>query len=70
MVGTQLKHNISATCFIEHLVKYKDNVSGKSTVVTQYWQMMSDGEWWSRGRAPDCHLRGRWFNPTYRCFET
>ena len=28
------------------------------------------GEWWSRGRAPDCQSRGRWFNPTYRRFET
>ena len=27
-------------------------------------------EWWSRGRAPDCQSRGRWFNPTYRRFET
>ena len=25
---------------------------------------------WSRGRAPDCQSRGRWFNPTYRRFET
>ena len=24
---------------------------------------------WSRGRAPDCQSRGRWFNPTYRHFE-
>ena len=28
------------------------------------------GERWSRGRAPDCQSRGRWFNPTYRRFET
>ena len=27
-------------------------------------------ERWSRGRAPDCQSRGRWFNPTYRRFET
>ena len=25
---------------------------------------------WSHGRAPDCQSRGRWFNPTYRRFET
>ena len=30
----------------------------------------SRGERWSRGRAPDCQSRGRWFNPTYRRFET
>ena len=30
----------------------------------------SSGERWSRGRAPDCQSRGRWFNPTYRHFET
>ena len=28
------------------------------------------GERWSRGRAPDSQSRGRWFNPTYRRFET
>ena len=28
------------------------------------------GEQWSRGRAPDGQSRGRWFNPTYRRFET
>ena len=28
------------------------------------------GERWSRGRAPDCQSRGRWFNPTYRRFES
>ena len=27
-------------------------------------------EQWSRGRAPDCQSRGRWFNPTYHRFET
>ena len=27
-------------------------------------------EWWLRGRAPDCRLRGQWFNPTYRRFKT
>ena len=28
------------------------------------------GEQWSRGRAPDCQSRGRWFNPTCRHFDT
>ena len=28
------------------------------------------GERWSRSRAPGCQSRGRWFNPTYRRFET
>ena len=28
------------------------------------------GERWSRLRAPDCQSKGRWFNPTYRRFET
>ena len=27
--------------------------------------MSCSGERWSRGRAPDCHSRGRWFNPTF-----
>ena len=28
------------------------------------------GEWWTRGRAPDCQLRGQWFNLIYCHFET
>ena len=28
------------------------------------------GERWSRGRTPYCQSRERWFNPTYRRFET
>ena len=28
------------------------------------------GEQWSRGRAPECQSRGRWFNHIYRRFET
>ena len=31
-------------------------------------RMVVDGERWSRGRAPDCQSRGRWFNPICRCF--
>ena len=32
--------------------------------------MVRKEERWSRGRAPECQSRGRWFNPTYRRFET
>ena len=32
--------------------------------------MYVSGERWSRGRAPDCQSMRRWFNPTYRRFET
>ena len=32
--------------------------------------VLSCGEQWSRGRAPDCQSRGQWSNPTYRRFET
>ena len=29
-----------------------------------------EGEWWPCNRVSDFQSRGRWFNPTCRCFET
>ena len=63
----------------------KDDIpDSDSESMTGYWRKDdvpdSDNEWllvtgeseeqWSCGRAPDCQSRGRWFNPTYRRFET
>ena len=39
-----------------------------SVITSQCFTAGGSGERWSRGRAPDCQSRGRWFNPTYRCF--
>ena len=36
---------------------------------TLRYRFRFSGERWSRGRAPDCQSRGRWFNPICR-FET
>ena len=43
-------------------------VSALAEFVLKY--LMHCGERWSRGRAPDYQSRGRWFNLTYRHFET
>ena len=36
---------------------------------TLRYRFRFSAERWSRGKAPDCQSRGRWFNPTCR-FET
>ena len=51
----------------EYIELLKDIYTNSSMTVHLHWER---GERWSRGRAPDCQSRGRWFNPTYRRFES
>ena len=46
------------------------SVASSSSVKVVAHYFIAYGERWSRGRAPDCQSRGRWFNSTCRRFET
>ena len=52
---------------LKELKKITEKINQQQTRL-RHWIELSLGVWWSRGRAPDCQSRGRWFNPTYRRF--
>ena len=57
----------NTVCFTHSWFVCRDQLQPKLSRING---IINSGERWSHGRAPDCQSRGRWFNSTYRRFET